>query len=489
MVAKPKGVKQALALALAFALAFMLTSVSLVQSAFAAPAAGDMPTGNGSLTIHKYDNNPKATTPGDGTELTPAPTNTSLEGVKFSVAKVNGLDLTNNADWAKVASLTYNEQAGTIASGAETFTAGDATEQATGADGSTKFENLAIGVYLVKETDPGDNAITKKVAPFFVTIPFPNEDGDWITDVHVYPKNDLNTPGTKEADDANLKKIGDEIPWTITTTATDATPSQYGVVDQLQSYLTYVDSSAAVKIGETPLEAGDFQVEQGTKGTTNQVKYVKITLTETGLAKVTAGATVTFTLKTEITALPEDGIVKNAAWPIDGEYDPFQDYDPDNPDPDNPPIVPEEDPKYGQYQFKKVDGQDPAKALSGATFQICADQACNTVLDTATSDENGVVNFPGIYIGKGDAATQRKVWLKETVAPAGFVLDPEAKEITITPGTYVLNDQDNVVNTPQTGPNLPLTGAAGKVLLTIAGIAVLATAGGLAFVNMRRKEA
>ncbi|MDD7504547.1 MAG: SpaH/EbpB family LPXTG-anchored major pilin [Actinomycetaceae bacterium] len=486
MVAKPQGIKHIIALALALALTFVFTSVSLVHSAFAAD--GDMPTGNGSITVHKYENSPAATQAGDGTELNPGLSNTPLAGVEFTVAPVQGLNLNSNADWAKVEGLTYDGQTVKDAQGG-TYQLGAGTAQTTDGEGVTVFAGLPVGVYLVTETNTGDNAITKKVAPFFVTIPFPNADGDWITDVHVYPKNDVNTPGTKEADDANLKKIGDEIPWTITTTATDAKPSQYGVVDQLQSYLTYVENSAAVKIGETALEAGDFQVEQGTKGTTNQVKYVKITLTDAGLAKVTAGATVTFTLKTTITALPEGGIVKNAAWPIDGEYDPFQGYDPDDPDPDDPPIVPTEDPKYGQYQFTKVDAQTPAKALSGAKFGIYADAQATQLLAEATSDDQGVVNFPGIYIGKGDKATQRTVYLKEIEAPAGFVLNDQIKAITIVPGTHELNPAENVVNTPQTGPNLPLTGAQGKVLLTIAGLAVLATAGGMAFVNMRRKNA
>ncbi|MCI5826011.1 MAG: SpaH/EbpB family LPXTG-anchored major pilin [Arcanobacterium sp.] len=482
MVAKPTGVKRILALTLAFALTFILGSMSLVQNAFAADL-GNMPTGPGSLTIHKYDNNPRATQPGNGTKLVQPPSNTPLSGVKFSVAKVEGLDLTNNNDWAKVAGLTYNEQAKKVTSGGQEYQTAPATEQATNGGGETTFSNLAIGAYLVIETDPGANAVTKKVAPFFVTVPFPNAQGDWITDVHVYPKNDVNTPGTKEVqDDSNLKAIGDEIPWVITTTATQAKPSKYGIVDQLQSYLTYVNDSAAVKVGNQVLDSADFTVTTSN----TPVKNVKIALTPSGLAKVSAGDTVVFTLKTKLTALPPQGVVKNAAWPIDGEYDPFSEYNPDNP---KPPIVPTEDPKYGEYKFKKIDAQTPAKPLSGAEFKIYADRELTKELATATSNDQGIVVFDGIYIGKGDQATQRVVYLKETKAPAGFMLNDAVKEITLVPGTHQLSEQENVVNTPQNGPKLPLTGAAGTALLTIAGIAVLALAGGLAFANIRRKNA
>ena len=480
MAERSMGVRRAFALALAFVVALLFGSTSLTSAAYA--AEGDMPTTPGSLTIHKYENTPTATKAGDGTELNPGPAAKPLEGVTFSVTPVTGLDLTKNADWEKVTSLTFNEQANTISGGSTTYTPGASTSQTTNAQGIATFANLPIGVYLVQETDAGSNPVTKKAAPFFVTVPYPNADGKWITNVHVYPKNDVNTPGTKEADDTNLKAIGDEIPWTITSKVSADAPSKFGVVDYLQSYLDYVKGSATVSVGGQSLNASQFTVTPGSA----PAKNVRIELASSVLSTLKAGDVVTFTLKTTLNALPDGGVVKNGAFPVDGDYDPFINF---NPNTDTPPIVPKEDPKYGQYQFTKVDAQTPGKPLSGAVFEICADEACTTVLAKATSDDNGVVNFPGIYIGKGDRATERTVYLRETQAPAGFTLNGTAKQITIKPGAYTLDKVDNFVNTPQHGPKLPLTGANGKVLLTIGGIAVLAMALGFILVNKRRKDA
>ncbi|WP_216426522.1 SpaH/EbpB family LPXTG-anchored major pilin [Arcanobacterium phocae] len=478
---RKRGLFTAISLTLVAALGFAGVPVAL-----AAPALGDMPTDGGTITIHKYDSALKTGPAGDGSKLADEPDNTKLGGVTFTITPVKGIDLNKNEDWAKIKGgdeLPQVNPAGTkVTLGKNTFDLDSAnkksviTEEGTG---SVRSEKLNLGVYLIQETDTGKHPVTKKTAPFFVTVPMPGKT-DWITDIHVYPKNDLKKDSTKEVSDgANLQKVGDEIPWTITTTPSTSNPKAYGVVDRLQAYLDYVQDSAAVTINGVPAVQGDFEVSEGDTPS----KHVKIVLTEQGRAKVKAGEKVVFTLKTKLNALPGNGVVKNDAFPIDGDYNPFE--DPKQP---QPPIVPTEDPTYGQYKFNKVDAQSN-KALSGATFNICADKDCKKVIDTATSDNNGIVNFEGIYLGKDKVVTEKKFWLKETKAPAGYVLDAVAKEITITPGTHEINPAENVKNTKQAGPNLPMTGAAGTVLLTLAGVAVFAIATGLAFVNKRRKNA
>ncbi|OCA94570.1 hypothetical protein ACU20_06345 [Actinobaculum suis] len=490
--------KRLIALALAFAVACMFGGAAFARPAFAAPAPGDMPTDNGSITVHKLENNPVATEPGDGTEIKQGLTNKPLEGVTFRVTKVQGLDLTDNESWEKVKGLTFDEDRNEVRSGSETFSLVSGSpkspsvskEMKTDNQGVAKFEDLEIGVYLVQEIEPGNNPITKKADPFFVTIPLPSTGGKWLTDVHVYPKNDVKGPGTKEVtSDKDLRKIGDKIPWTITTKATQAKPTKYGVVDQLPDYLDYVEGSATVTIDGVQLTpTTDFTITQGN----TPAKHVKIALTDTGLQKVTAGAAVVFNLSTELKSLPNGGIVDNTAWPIEGQLDPFGDWEknpkvPPTTPPTTPPITPTEKPKYGQYQFKKVDAQNPGQALSGAKFGIYADEKGTDLLAEATSDANGVVNFPGIYLGKGDKVTERVVYLKEIEAPAGYVLSDTVRTIHLKPGAYQLQDTDNVTNTQQKGPNLPLTGAQGKLLLSVSAIAVLALAGGLAFRNSRSK--
>lgn len=55
--------------------------------------------------------------------------------------------------------------------------------------GIAKFDNLALGFYVVVETTTPDK-VTTPVKPFIVSVPMTTKDGDnWLYDVHVYPKN------------------------------------------------------------------------------------------------------------------------------------------------------------------------------------------------------------------------------------------------------------------------------------------------------------
>lgn len=473
-----KKMKQRAAAAMVVAVASVLTLG--VGVANAAPAPGDMPTGQGSITIHKHkDLGSSVKLNPDGTSSAPSD---PLSGVEFTVTKINGLDLNKNEDWAKVKDLTVEKI------GQDGTSRGTTQKVTTKADGTATTTKLDMGVYLVEETGTGNNAITKKAAPFFVSIPLPFN-GKWITDVHVYPKNVIQPPGTKEVtDDKDTHKVGDVLEWTITTTATTDNPKAFGVVDELKDYLDYVDNSAKVYVN------GSSQPLTGvtaTKGT-DPKKHVKITLDDTARAQIKKGDTVKFVLQTKVTSMPAEGVVENSAWPIDNDYNPFE--DPNGP---TPPIVPTKDPYFGDYKFKKVDADTPGKALSGAEFglyQCNGDQTTGDPIATVASGEDGVVAFNGIYLGtfnKGTAAqdAKKEFCLKETKAPAGYVLSDTVKKVTITAGPVAGDaDLDSVTNTPQAGPDLPLTGAAGTLLLTVVGIGLVGAGVALYAVNSRSRK-
>lgn len=476
-----KGALAATALALT-------ATFSMVGSASAAPAPGDMPTTPGSITIHKHKDlgNVDQLNP-DGTSKAPAD---PLQGVTFKVTKIDGIDLTNNADWQKVKTLTVNNMQTSGASLSSTV-----KTVKTQADGTAVADKLQTGLYLVEETDAGNNAVTKKAAPFFVTIPLPFGN-KWLTDVHVYPKNVAQNPGTKEVTkDTDTHKIGDKLQWTITTTASSDSPSAYGVIDQLESYLSYVDNSAKVYVNDNQTALTDVQVTKGD----SPKKHVKISLGDKERKNIHKGDSVKFVLETTVVSMPADGVVKNGAWPVDNDYNPFENPKPGTPQtPGVPPIVPEKDPYFGDYKFMKVDSGTPGKALSGAKFGIYAlgedGRAQGQPIVEATSDDKGIVSFSGIYLGtfaKSTPATDAKkeFILKEIEAPAGYVLSTAEKKITITAGHVTTADDqlDKVTNTPQSGPKLPLTGAAGTLMLTLIGLGLVG-AGTTVFVrNSRRK--
>ncbi|WP_216452501.1 SpaH/EbpB family LPXTG-anchored major pilin [Arcanobacterium phocae] len=485
---RKRGLFTAMSLTLVAALGFAGAPAALA-------AEGDMPTeGQGTIAIHKYDSAQGKKASSDGTEQNVD--NTPLEGVKFTVTKLTDFDIKKNTDWEKLAKLNGHalDIEGTTLSAKDVpgekfvIETQPADEIITKQDGSAETKKLDFGAYLVQETDFGKNLITKKVDPFVVTIPYPNQaqgTTTWLTKVHVYPKNDLTTPGTKEVvNEDKLRNVGDNIEWKITTKA-PADASKFGIVDQLEDYLTYVDGTAKVTFGTKELTKSEYAVTEGNKF---GKKFVQIKLNQTGLETIKAGGDITFTLTTTLNdKLPSGGIVDNHAFPINNDLDPFNDTSSQNPPP-TPPIDTPKKPHYGQYQFTKVDSKND-KPLAGAVFQICdsADTDCVNPLDEVTADENGVVNFKGIFLGLGDSATSREVILHEKTAPSGYVLRPDEK-ITIKVGSMELGD-NKVKNEPQAGPNLPMTGAAGTVLLTLAGVAVFAIATGLAFVNKRRKNA
>ncbi|WP_311777031.1 SpaH/EbpB family LPXTG-anchored major pilin [Trueperella abortisuis] len=474
-----KKMKQRAAAAMVVAVASVLTLG--VGVANAAPAPGDMPTGQGSITIHKHKEvgNTNQLKP-DGTSQAPSD---PLKGVEFTVTKIDGLNLTNNADWAKVKDLTVDKL------GQGGITKGTSQKVTTTDDGSVVVSNLDMGVYLVEETGIGDNAITKKAAPFFVTIPLPF-DGKWITNVHVYPKNVIQPPGKKEVtNDTQTHKVGDVLEWTIEMTATTDSPKAFGVVDELKDYLSYVDQSAKVYLKDSVDPLTDVTVEPLTGGKNG----VKITLGDTARAQIKKGDTVKFVLKTTVTKMPDSGIVENSAWPIDNDYNPF-----DDPNVTTPPIVPTKDPYFGDYKFKKVDADTPGKVLSGAEFglyQCNGDQTTGDAIATVASGEDGVVAFNGIYLGKfdkGTAADQatKEFCLKETKAPAGYVLSEKVTKVTIKAGkvTTPTEQLTTVTNTQQPGPDLPLTGAAGTLLLTVVGIGLVGAGVALYAVNSRSRK-
>ena len=147
----------------------------------------------GSLTIHKYEYNGNSGKPGTGetSDASNVPSSDAkpLEGAGFTLYKVaNADDLTeyystNPTDLPKVESYFSD---GKIDNSKVKITI---SEKKTNDKGIAKFENLAVGFYVVIETSTPDK-VTTPAAPFLVSIPMTTVSGDsWLYDVHVYPKN------------------------------------------------------------------------------------------------------------------------------------------------------------------------------------------------------------------------------------------------------------------------------------------------------------
>lgn len=456
----------------------MLSMIGLGSPAFAAPGPGQTGApGVGSLTIHKYSGTPSGDS-NDGTELDPAPGRQPIAGVEFTITEVTAIggetvDLETPASW-DIVSANKDTAPGDL-----DLTLGTSTVVTTGADGSVLTEDLPLGLYLVQETDDGGHNITAPAEDFLVTIPLPQGEDGWNYVVHVYPKNTIEGDATKAVDDSEALADGDEITWTVTAPAIGAGTAgrplaSYEMNDDLDGRLLFVPSSVVVDVDGTPVDANLYDVTHpgGLGGQLN------IAFTDAGLDyldTLPADAVVSFTFDTEVHGI---GIIPNKATVIVGDGTVTDEYETD-------PV----DTPWGEVVIIKTDLEDSA-ALAGATFEVydnAAGEGDPIVVDVDGTDTtefvtgaDGTVTIPGLKAGT--------YWLKETVAPSGYVLPTELFEVTVVAGeTAELSTVDRAItNQQQDVPQLPLTGANGQLLMVIGGLALLLVAAGLMVLKRRR---
>ena len=149
-------------------------------------------TKTGSITIHKYEYNGSSgkTGTGEAKDESNVPSDAkALKGAGFTIYKVADVnDLTNyyNANLESLPSVNDYLTDGEINDSKVLETK---LEVKTDNTGIAKFDNLALGFYVVVETTTPDK-VTTPVKPFIVSVPMTTKDGDnWLYDVHVYPKN------------------------------------------------------------------------------------------------------------------------------------------------------------------------------------------------------------------------------------------------------------------------------------------------------------
>lgn len=512
--------KTALGRAVAGAGAIALAFAGLLGGATVANAADPQPGPDqpghpttGSLTIHKYVG--AEGDRGDGTEQTiDATKHTALAGAEFTIwqlgktvdGQCKALDLGTYDGWGdipKTAPKTLDEVKGKFCLVNEGGTA-----QTTGDTGETVFGNLALGLYYVQETNAPAN-IVSKTAPFYVSIPLPHKDLNWIYNVHAYPKNqEADKPSKTINPDAdqpgNGLTVRSVVEWTITQNVPALNDGEKytsaSVWDYLPSSLEYVPAAEVSYNGTQAFTADDFKFVQDGKKLTWQ-------LTSTGLAKLEAGKTITVKFKTKVLEVTATGDIEN----------------PGSTDPEKPgygsefngntlPGEPTPHTYWGQLQVTKVDNSTPVNKLAGAQFKVFdnfADGACpaaapvDGAVATGTSDAQGLVQWEGVdptnplglFVANsenGPLADPSKTYcLYETKVPAGYAADQSGKAVTITPGTTLTKDVNDltVVNTKKEGPNLPLTGAGGTLLLSVIGLGLAAGGVTLAVVSRRKRQA
>lgn len=425
----------------------------------------------GSLTLHKKKG-AESKTAATGQEMEGV-AGEALNGVKFKITKLN-FDLQKD-DWTK-----FPKNAGDVTEDMKSQTT---SEQTTQGEGVAKFEQLALGLYLVEETEAPEGVI--KGAPFIVSVPMVNEASDaWNYDVVAYPKNNYSKT-EKTVKDAD-KNIQDAYTYTITADAPALREGEqlkkFVFTDKLDSRLAFQEVTE-VKAGDATLTDGDYEV---TKPSGDNTNTLTVTLTEQGLAKVTSGANMSLTFSVKRTEVGATTDLKNKAEVIFNNPGTEDDVKQDT----NEVVT-----YHGKLKVVKEDGKETGKVLEGAKFELYQCTSATELGDKLTVNEksewatgaDGTFTIDGLHVtdfedNKETAAT-KKFCLKETEAPAGYAL-PE------NPVTEVEFTRDNisqtgegddevtlvskVQNIKQDTPNLPMTGGAGVGILAAIGAAIVA---------------
>lgn len=310
---------------------------TMTVTAFAADTK--MPTINdttktGSITIHKYEYNENSENHATGEEDRPQLPEgaTPLQGAGFTiykVADVNDLTKYYKANPESLPSVDEYLIDGKIN---DSKVLEEIPEAKTDKDGIAKFNNLALGFYVVVETTTPDK-VTTPVEPFIVSVPMTTKDGDnWLYDVHVYPKNKTTYGGvTLEKKGNNTEPLSGVKfvlqKWNATESTWENAKNETGVEGVQFGELTTGDNG---KITVDGLSQGKYRFIEINRGDNNSgyimdgaTTYV-FTVTKDGMIKVgdadpVANATINVNNeKPDMTKEVQDRATK--AWKHDTDY-------------------------------------------------------------------------------------------------------------------------------------------------------------------------
>lgn len=355
--------------------------------------------------------------------------------------------------------------------------------------------NLAAGAYYVKATQMP--ATYTKVGNSVFAVPYISADGSLVTDVTVNAGTKcangevtFNKYFTDYPNDAYIAAgLGDEVKFTIeasTAGSTEAKLQSYKIVDTMSKGLTFNDDVTVTltdgKNGEADLALSDSQFAVTVTGTNSDFE---VALDESVL-KGTDFYSYS-TVKVEYTAtVNRDAVIAGKGNTNDAQLQYKNAAGKD---------ATVDDEELTVYTFKidvdKVDAADTSNKLADAEFTLYSDENCTKVVGTTTTDANGKGTFerlkPGTY------------YLKETKAPEGYVLNPNAVKVvvsytvatdkTATPTLTVDGAAVSAVQVKNTRILVPQTGGMGTIMFTIGGATLIALAGVLFLVVRRKKSA
>ena len=484
-------------------------------------------TANYSLTVYKWENEVDSTSKKQKKS-------TPVSGAEFTVKKVTkidnaDIDLTKYADWVKVANKidTLNKREKNPAG--ITFETGNGTKVETKAKGVAKFD-LGIGLYKVTETKVPKGYSASESKPFYITIPSIEKDGNETKFNYAPfadPKNkNLKKCVKKTADTSETIGAGDKIKYTISAEldkmkeagAADLTAADfngYSVVDlapakAFTAYTADVVKKVTLGAGEKPadndttLDATDYTVTPDAQATGDEHK-ITISFTPAGTQKLVtaandnAGKVVRVFVTLEFTLTSKSADLGTSVTNKGGLI-------PSHADGDNPDVVTGEDNEkveFSKFKITKVSATSASTKLKDAKFKLFADKTkaeeCSKAITANSGVENACAAASKGFDEKTTGTTgeteeyslvykkDRKLYLVETVAPTGYIRNPDAVEFTVEQTATNVTFQNLPTKDKGFWFNLPKTGAAGVILFALAGVCFVG-AGFVVYIHRRKKE-
>lgn len=445
-------------------IAVMMIALMIPFSASAASEYSANLTGKAGYTVSVYKVADLDTTTGKY--------KSSITAIQDELNKVEGADNKNVLKACDAAAVSAPVTT-------KTFSASDVT---------LDFSTTEPGVYYFKWTGTPAGVDSNIISNSVISLPYYKEgkegkDSNWVNSYTgtISAKVEDSTPTVSkkiensDIDNSNTTAaIGSDVTFTLTAdkvgTSTEKA-KKYKLTDTMSAGLTYKEVKE-VKVGTTVVSAADYKVTQ--TGQTVDIEFTSSYLSNGDSAFYKADKVyVTYVATVNTSALISiAGELKPNTNHVDLHYTNNMDVDSD--------ITGN---TVNVYTFTlnvgKVDGNTKAP-LAGATFKLTSDT--DTTGTTLTTGEDGSVTFTGLKAGK--------YYVEETVAPEGYNINSKKFEITISTQGIVTGDNvtDNKLVVSDFPLSVPQTGGAGTVMFTIGGIALIACAGVLFFVVMRKKK-
>lgn len=449
--------------------AFIAVMMIALMIPFSASAASEYYsanlTGKAGYTVSVYKVADLDTTTGKYTS--------SITAIQDELNKVEGADNKNVLKACDAAAVSAPVTT-------KTFSASDVT---------LDFSTTEPGVYYFKWTGTPAGVDSNIISNSVISLPYYKEgkegkDSNWVNSYTgtISAKVDDSTPTiskkieNSDIDDSNTTAaIGSDVTFTLTADKVGSSTEKakmYKLTDTMSAGLTYKEVKE-VKVGTTVVSAADYKVTQ--TGQTVDIEFASSYLSNGDSAFYKADKVyVTYVATVNTAALISiAGELKPNTNHVDLHYTNNMNVTSD--------ITGN---TVNVYTFTlnvgKVDGNTKAP-LPNATFKLTSKNDAGFV-KALTTGEDGTVTFTGLKAGT--------YYVEETVAPAGYNINSKKFEITISTQGIVTGDnvKDNKLVVSDFPLSVPQTGGAGTVMFTVGGIALIACAGVLFFVVMRKKK-